>query len=80
MAEAELITLAEAGRRLGLANLSSYRAKYDHFPEPARQYGRVRLWEWDTLRDWYATSIDHEHPWANARETTTTNETKEGNA
>lgn len=75
-AEPELITLAEAGRRLGLANLADYKRKYDTFPQPIRRIGRMRLWGWEQIEEWYATEIDHEHPWAHARD----DDTKESNA
>ena len=55
--ESNLVTLAEAARRLDLRNLSDYKRKYQDFPKASR-VEHPQLWTWGSIETWYETSIN----------------------
>lgn len=57
MTEPRFVTVAEAGRRLQLRNVSDYRAKYPGFPEPADDVAGAAVYEWEAVRAWYVASV-----------------------
>lgn len=58
----EYVTIREAGRRLGVQNLSDFKAKYIGFPDPALEAGSVRLWDYEQVSAWFATKQPHPRP------------------
>lgn len=53
----DLVTLAEASRRLGLRNLAQYRVNHPTtFPTPVRTQ-HPQLWAYTDITDWYHSTI-----------------------
>jgi len=52
----DLVTIAEASRRIGLANLSHYKKVYDGFPNPHRREYPF-LWKYSEIESWYYSVV-----------------------